>query len=84
MDSKPIETKKPVMFEPAKFAKKNCRNCGGTGVIRVHMKNPATGKVNPKDRNLETRPCGCALRKYQKANPPPLLAPKAAPAAPQD
>ena len=84
MDNKPTETKKPVMFDPARFAKKNCRNCNGTGVIRVHMKNPATGKVNPKDNNLEQRACGCAIRKYQKANPPPLIPPTPAPTPPKD
>ncbi len=74
---------KPTMFDPAKYAKRNCRTCGGTGLVRVHMKNPATGKVNPKDKNLETRPCGCALRKYQKAHPAPLLKQKPAPVPPQ-
>lgn len=63
----------PAPFKPAEWAKKNCKTCGGTGFIRVHMKNPATHQVRPKDNNIETRPCGCAIRRYQKANPPPLL-----------
>jgi hypothetical protein len=51
-------------FEPSKFAKKSCRNCGGTGWLRVHTK--IDGKVTPKDNNLEHRPCGCALQRYKK------------------
>jgi hypothetical protein len=61
------ESKQIEKFDPKKWAKRNCRTCSGDGELRVHVKNPVTGRVEPKSNNIEIRPCGCAIKRYQRS-----------------
>jgi hypothetical protein len=57
-------------FVPSKYARRTCRDCGGSGVVRVHLPRPpdARGRriVVPSDNNTAISPCGCASKRYLK------------------
>jgi hypothetical protein len=55
---------KTIHFNPAGFARKSCKTCGGSGILRLHAK--TNGVVIPKNNQIDYKPCGCAVKKYLK------------------
>ena len=57
---------KDELIDPRSYARPTCSLCKGNGYLRIHVRNPMTGKVVPKDNNTELKTCGCALKRYMK------------------